>query len=127
MSFEQQMVKFLHIALKKGNVWRPCGDYCWLNAITIPNYYAVPHIQDFNLFLAEKKKLKIHLARAYNQIPVREEDISKMAVITPFGLFEFPLMPFSLCNTGETFQCFIHKVLRNLGFIFVYLDDILIV
>ena len=53
-------------------------------------------------------------------------DRPKTAVITPFGLYEFTRMPFGLRNAAQSFQRFMHQVLRGLHFIYVYLDDIII-
>jgi hypothetical protein len=47
---------------------------------------------------------KLDLRKGYLQVPVAAEDIAKIAIITPFGLFEFTCMPFGLRNTGMTFQ-----------------------
>ncbi len=55
---------------------------------------------------------------------MQEGDIHKMAVITPFGLWEFLRMPFGLRNAGQSFQRFMDEVLAGLAF--SYLDDILI-
>lgn len=93
----------LHMVPKgNSNTWRLCGDYRALNSVTIPDRYPLPHIQDFTAGL------------------------SKTAVTTPFGLFEFLVMPFGLRNAAQTFQRLMNIILSGLDFCFCYLDDILI-
>lgn len=117
----------LHLVPKPNGEWRPCGDYRALNARTIPDKYPLRNIEDFTYTLSGCSIFsKIDLVKAFNQINVSEEDIEKTAVITPFGLFEFPKMAFGLCNAAQTFQRFVDEVTRGLSFVFPYIDDILV-
>ena len=47
------------------------------------------------------------------------------AVTTPFGLFEFVIMPFGLWNAIQIFQRLMNQVLQGLKCCFAYVDDVL--
>ncbi|KAK8765313.1 hypothetical protein V5799_032078 [Amblyomma americanum] len=114
-----------HLVPKKTEVWRPWGGYHALIARTSPDRYSVQHIQDFAYRICGCHVFSVlDLVKAYTQIPVNPDDVPKTAIITPFGLVEFPFMSFGLRNAGKTFKRFIDEFIRSLDFCFVYLIDL---
>jgi hypothetical protein len=61
----------------------------------------------------------------YNQIQIKLEDQHKMTFICPWGTFSYRKIPFSLKNTGATFQCSMTFLFHDLKQIVEsYLDDL---
>ena len=59
---------------------------------------------------------------------IADENRFKAAFISRFGLFEWVVLPFGLCNAPSTFQRLMNTTLDDLidSFVLVYLDDILV-
>ena len=56
-----------------------------------------------------------------------EASRAKLAFVTPFGKWEFNMVPFSLTQAPPYFQALISEVLKGLShFTIAYLDDIII-
>lgn len=77
-------------------------------ATTMPlvlDRYTVPHVHDFSTHLWGIQIFsKIDLVWGYHhQIPLSENDVPKTAIVTPFGLYEFPWMLFGLRNAAQSF------------------------
>ncbi len=116
----------LHMDHKKDGSWRPCGDYRRLNLATTHDPYPLPSILDLSNKLQGCKFFScIDLVKGYHQIPMAAQDIAKTAIITPFGLFEYLFMPFSLRNAAQTFQRFMDSLLKHEHFwqIFTILQE----
>lgn len=117
----------LHVVKKKDGALRVCGDYRRLNSVTQPDRYPIPRVQEFTYQMHGMKMFsKLDLKMAYYWIPISKEDAEKTAIITPFGLFEFKCMTFGLRNASQTFQRFMHEVLRGIQGCYCFVDDILL-
>ena len=58
---------------------------------------------------------------------MRQEDQAKTAFTTPYGLFQFRVMPFGLQGAPATFQRMMDIILNDAGdYAAAYLDDIVI-
>lgn len=71
---------------------------------------------------------KIDLTNAFFQTPIAEEDVAETAIKTPWGLFEWTVMPQGLCNAPATHQTRVNEALRHLIGVCcqVFVDDIII-
>ncbi|XP_069835633.1 uncharacterized protein [Dendropsophus ebraccatus] len=111
---------------KKDRTTRFCGDYRKLNAITVFDAYPMPRIEELLDQLAGAQYITImDLSRGYWQIPMSKEAQERSAFITPFGLYEYVIMPFGMKNAPATFQRLVNQLLEEFeGFAVAYLDDI---
>ncbi|GBG60857.1 hypothetical protein CBR_g15978 [Chara braunii] len=114
---------------KKGGTLRMCIDYRGLNAITVKNAEPLPHTDDLlDQVQGCRYFCKIDLKSGYHQIAIRLEDQYKTAFQTRYGLYEFVMTPFGLCNAPGTFQHTMNRIFHEYldKFVIMYLDDILI-
>ena len=56
---------------------------------------------------------KINLNKGFHQIPIESQDIEKTAFCSPWGKFEFRVMPFGLRNGPAVFQRMMDQVLSR--------------
>ncbi|XP_040262454.1 uncharacterized protein LOC120978250, partial [Bufo bufo] len=113
---------------KKDGTTRFCVDYRRLNDKTVTDAYPMPRMDELlDRISAGKYLTTIDLCKGYWQIPLAEDAIPKSAFITPFGLYQFRVMPFGMKNAPATFQRMVDQLLRGLqSFACAYLDDIAI-
>ena len=114
---------------KKDGSTRFCVDFRQVNAVTRKDAQPLPRIDDTLDVLGSAKWFSsLDLASGYWQVEVCPEDWEKTAFVTPYGLFQFRVMPFGLINAPATFQRLMEEVLSGLHWTtwLVYLDDILI-
>ena len=112
---------------KKNGELRLCVDYRQLNEITEKDIYPLPLISEFRDHLAGAKWFtKIDLRRGYNLIRIAPGHEWKTAFRTQEGLYEFLVMHFGLTNAPATFQRFMDNLFKDLNYVIVYIDDILI-
>ena len=118
---------------KRDGSHRFCVDYRSLNAVTTPDSFPLPRIEDLLDQLGESKYFStIDLASGFWQIRMHPSSQEKTAFVVPQGLYEFRVMPFGLTNAPGVFQRLMQRVLSGLNppcgpeFVSVHLDDILV-
>ena len=67
----------------------------------------------------------IDLRSGYHHITLGKSSRAKTAFVTPFGKYEFLMVPFGLAQAPAYFQLLMNKVLNGLKFAITYLDDII--
>lgn len=114
---------------KKDGSTRVCVDYRQLNAVTTPDAYPMPRIDDL-LHNAKPTPYMstIDLRAGYWQISVKEDHRDKTSFVCPFGMYRFRRMPFGLRNAPATFQRMMDRFRISLSHIklMVYLDDLIV-
>ena len=117
---------------------RMCVSYVKLNRNTLNKIaYRLPRIATLiDQVCSARYFSKLDLVSGYWQVPMRASDVPKTAFTTPYGNFEFHVMPFGLCGAPSTFQHMMDSVFAHptvlsdettlsfAEFVATYLDDI---
>ncbi len=112
---------------QSGGSHRFCTDYRKVNALTKPDSYPLPRIEDcIDQVGSATYVSKFNLLKGYWQVPLtsRAQEIS--AFVIPSGLFSYKVMSFGLRNAPATFQRLMNRVIAGLEGCAVYLDDVVV-
>jgi predicted aspartyl protease len=91
---------------------RMCVDYRRLNKQTIKQRHPIPRIDDvLDKFSGAKVFSLLDLKAGYAQIRLHPDDIPKSAFVTPFGQFEYTIIPFGMSNAVSAFTKVMQGVL----------------
>ena len=116
------------VVQKKDTSMRLCIDYRGLNEITVFDPQPMPKLDDiFNKLGKAKFISKIDCTKGFWQIPLEESAKEKSGFVTPFGHFQFNVMPFGMVNSGATFVRLMKIILEGLeDFSDSFIDDVII-
>ena len=82
-----------------------CVDYRRLNKVAKFDAYPIARMEEiFERIGSSNVVYPLDLAKGYWQIPTVADSRDKRAFTTPFGLFEFEVLPFGLHNAPANFS-----------------------
>lgn len=114
---------------KKDGTLRLRIDYRQLNQKTFPDRHPLPRVQAFQDSLGGNNWFSLlDQGKAYHQGYRTPESRHKTAFITPWGLFEWVRIPFTLINAPGEFQWLMEDCLHNFrdDICTPYLDDVIV-
>jgi len=115
---------------KKDGSRRMCIDYRSLNADTIKDVYPLPLVDEiFDRLRGAKFFTKLDLRSGYHQMKMKPSDTHLTAFRTPYGSFEYLVLPFGLSNAPSAFVRMMDREFPASRFrdsVVIFVDDILI-
>jgi hypothetical protein len=114
---------------KKDGTHRFCVDYRKFNDVTKEDSYPLPRFDTTLDALADSKWFStLDMKSGYWQVDLEQCDIEETAFSTGYGLWQFTVMPFGLCNAPATFERLMELVLASLPWsvCLLFLDGILV-
>lgn len=105
---------------------RFCVDYRKLNGVAKFDAYPMPRADEILERVGQAMYIStLDLTKGYWQIPMEESSKEKTAFTTPFGLFQFDVLPFGLHSSPATFQRMMDRILHGCqDYADAYIDDV---
>jgi transposase InsO family protein len=111
---------------KTGDI-RVLTDFRKLNEFIVRRPHPLPKIQDLLQQLEGfKYATAIDLSMGYYHIPLDKHSQGLCGTVMPWGVYKYKVLPMGICNAPDIFQSIMMRLLGDLEFVHVYIDDILI-
>lgn len=111
---------------KTGDV-RVLTDFRKLNEYLVRRPHPLPKISDLLQKLEGFKwATAIDLSMGYYHIPLDKYSQGLCGTVMPWGIYQYTVLPMGICNAPDIFQGIMMKLLGDLVWCQVYMDDILI-
>ena len=118
-------------AKKKDGSLRWCCDFRTLNKISYHEASPLPNIRSLiDKISTAKYFTALDLIQGYHQLSVHPQDTWKTAITTPYGLFEWMVVPFGVSGAPGHFQSVMSELFgpltKHSQYVLNLLDDLLI-
>ena len=102
-------------------------DYRKVNAVTVPDAYPMPRMEECVDNLGPAKYVsKLDLLKGFWQVRLTERASEISAFVTPDYFLQYTVMAFGMCNAPATFQRLVNNVLQGVPCCNAYLDDLIV-
>ena len=112
---------------KSDDTPRFCTDFRKVNAVTVPDSYPLPRMDDLIDNVGSARFVsKLDLLKGYWQVPLTAHASVISAFVTPDDFLQYEVLPFGMRNAPATFQRLLNTVLAGVPHCNAYLDDLVI-
>ncbi|KAL0148642.1 hypothetical protein M9458_056082, partial [Cirrhinus mrigala] len=112
---------------KPDGTFRFCTDFRKVNAVTVPDSYPLPRMEDCVDNIGSACFVsKLDMLKGYWQVPLTPQASEISAFVTPDNFLQYTAMAFGLRNAPATFQRLVNLVLAGVPNCNAYLDDLVI-
>ena len=113
---------------KSDGTFRMCTDYYRrVNSVTKTDSFPVPRMDDCIDNISQAKYvIKFDLLKGFWQIPLTDRAKEISAFVTPYGLYQYKVMPFGMKHSPATFKRLINMIITGLDNCKTYIDDAII-
>ena len=112
---------------KPDGSYRLVADMRAANVHSKTDSYPIPRIDDCIDKIGNAKFVsKFDLLKGYWQVPLTDRAKEISAFCTPFGLYQYKVMPFGLKNAPATFQRMVNQIVADIEGCEAYVDDLIV-